>query len=175
MTSSSFPSSSINSETGEIFTFKPPFLRSPYNYSMDLVSLETGLSCPEPTLAQQHSKDEADINIILERFGQGQALPENFRSPQYGDFTDVTDFHTATQAVREAQESFNSMPAKLRARFHNDPAELMDFLADPDNRVEAAKLGLIDPPATSPAPAPAAAPSTPPGSPANGIPASDKP
>lgn len=163
---------SIDSETGEILpvpSFSPPFLRSTYNYSMDEVSAATGLTCPEPTLAQQHSKDEADINIIMERFGQGQQIPENFRAPQYGDFTEVTDFHTAMASVRQAQESFDSLPAKLRARFHNDPQEMVEFLGDAQNREEASRLGLIDPP---PIP-PATTPSTPQSGPASPIP--DKP
>ena len=47
-----------------------PFMRTPYNYDTDEVSVDSGLVCPEPTLAQQQFKDEADINLILERFGR---------------------------------------------------------------------------------------------------------
>ena len=48
---------------------KVPFLRTPYNYDVDKVSDETGLSCPEVTLAQQNFKDETDINYIVRQFG----------------------------------------------------------------------------------------------------------
>ncbi|WNK13791.1 MAG: internal scaffolding protein [Microvirus sp.] len=122
---------------------KPPFLRTPYNYNTDSVSLENGLLCPEPTLTQQSAKDETDINIIMERFGRGQALPDSFRAPTYGDFLGITDYHSAMNAVAQAGEAFDAMPAKLRSRFDNNPANLISFLSDPSNRVEAESLGLV--------------------------------
>lgn len=127
-----------------------PFIRTPFNYDTDSVSLSTGLSCPDPTLAQQSFKDECDINTIMRRFGQGAELPENFRSPQYGDFDQVADYQTALNAVRQADEAFMAMPADLRARFHNQPQELLDFLADGTNKAEAIKLGLIPRPEPAP-------------------------
>jgi phage internal scaffolding protein len=138
---------------------KPPFLRTAYNYDMNAVSDETGLFCPEPTLAQQSGKDEADINIIMAKFGQGQALPENFRPPQYGDFVGINTYHDAMNQVALANEAFDTMPAEMRARFHNNPVELMAFLDTETNRPEAIKLGLIPPPPevvpTPPEPSPA--------------------
>lgn len=134
-----------------------PFVRSPYNYNMSLVSDETGLKCEDPSLAQQHSKDECDINIIMERFGRGQALPEGFRAPQFADFSGIGDYHTAMNRVAEANEAFDAMPAQLRARFNNDPAELMAFLDNGENRSEAIKLGLVPPPPPAPENPPQAA------------------
>ena len=54
---------------------KLPFVRNPYNYDMAAVSQETGLKCQDPSLAQQHMKDECDINVIVERFGVTGQLP----------------------------------------------------------------------------------------------------
>lgn len=139
----------IDSITGEILPL--PFLRTPYNYSMDQASVDTGLECLDPSLAQQHERDDADINVIMRRFGQGHALPESFRAPQYGDFTGVGDFRSALDAVRQAEASFMSMPPDLRARFHNNPQELLEFLGDVGNRSEAMKLGLIPEPPGQPA------------------------
>ena len=39
-----------------------------------------------------------------------------------------------------------ALPAHLRARFENDPAQLIDFLGDENNRSEAEKLGLLEVP-----------------------------
>jgi len=122
---------------------KVPFLRTPYNYDVDKVSDETGLSCPEPTLAQQNFKDECDINVIVRNFGLTGELPGQPLSPQYGDFTGVLDYHSAVNAVLAAQDDFMELPAQLRSRFNNDPAELIDFLANEQNREEAIKLGLV--------------------------------
>lgn len=100
------------------------------------------LECLDPSLAQQHFKDETDINVLLERFKVTGQMPQGVRLPTYGDFTGVTDFRSAQEAVLNARNAFMDLPASLRARFENDPQKLMDFLADPANSDEAVKLGL---------------------------------
>jgi len=120
------------------------FVRNPYNYDMNKVSDETGLECKDPSLAQQHMKDECDINVIVERFGVTGELPTSPIPPQYGDFSGVTDYHTAINAVRASEEAFMALPAKIRARFDHDPNALLQFLNDPINRDEAIEIGLID-------------------------------
>lgn len=123
------------------------FLRAPGNYDPDVVSNETGLACdPDEGVTQQSFKEECDINVIVERFGLTGQLPENLRMPVSGDFTGITDFQTAMQVVREAQEEFMRVPADIRERFNHDPGKLIAFLGDDKNREEALKLGLIDPP-----------------------------
>lgn len=119
------------------------FLRTPYNYDTMEVSNETGLSCPEETLAQQHAKDECDINTIVRRFGLTGELPNGVRAPQDGDFTAATDYHTAMNAVIAANNSFMQLPAQVRARFNNDAGAFVDFCSDEKNRAEAKALGLI--------------------------------
>lgn len=125
---------------------KVPFLRTPYNYDVDKVSDETGLTCSDPSLAQQNFKDESDINYIVRQFGLTGELPGQTISPQYGDFTGVLDYHSAVNAVLAAQDEFMDLPAQMRARFDNDPAKLIDFLGNEENREEAIKLGLVDKP-----------------------------
>ena len=124
---------------------KSIFIRTAFNYDADEVSAETGLSCSEPTMAQQQFRDEADINIIMERFGRTGELIAPARMPQYGDFNGVSDYHTAMNAVIEAQASFDALPAKIRATFDNDPGRFVEFCLDDSNRDEAVKLGLVAP------------------------------
>lgn len=130
------------------------FLRTPYNYDTAAASNESGLNCnidPEtgeltPSLTQQSFKDECDINIIMERFGRGVTPPENFKTPQYGDFTGITDYQSALNAVMEADDEFMSLPANIREQFRNDPQQLLEFVADENNREKAIELGLIKKP-----------------------------
>jgi phage internal scaffolding protein len=129
---------------------KVPFLRTPYNYDVDKVSDETGLLCEDPSLAQQNFKEETDINYIVRQFGLTGELPGQTISPQYGDFTGVLDYHSAVNAVLAAQDEFMDLPAQMRARFDNDPAKLIDFLNNEENREEAIKLGLVDMPISTP-------------------------
>lgn len=121
------------------------FLRTPYNYDTMQASDETALRCDDPSLAQQHAKDECDINTIVRRFGLTGELPSGVRMPQYGDFTGVTDYHSALNAVIAAQDSFSQLPADVRSRFNNDPAAFVDFCMNEENRAEAEKLGLVAP------------------------------
>ena len=120
------------------------FLRTPYNYDTDAASNESGLACEEPTLAQQHHKDECDINYILQKFNVTGLLPSAPLSPRYGDFTGIGDYHTALNRVIAAQGEFDALPAQIRARFDNDPSKLIEFLENEKNRPEAEELGLVE-------------------------------
>jgi phage internal scaffolding protein len=120
------------------------FLRTPYNYDTDAASNESGLACEEPSLAQQHFKEECDINTILQKFNITGLLPEAPLSPRYGDFSGIGDYHTALNRVIAAQDEFEGLPAQIRARFDNDPAQLIEFLQDENNRPEAEELGLVE-------------------------------
>jgi phage internal scaffolding protein len=122
-----------------------PFLRTPYNYDRDAASNESGMACEEPSLTQQHFKDETDINNILRQFNITGLLPESPLSPRYGDFTGINDYQSALNAVIAAESEFEALPAQIRARFNNNPEELIQFLENDANRQEAEKLGLVDP------------------------------
>jgi phage internal scaffolding protein len=120
------------------------FLRTPYNYDKDAASNESGLHCEDATLAQQHFKDECDINNILRQFNITGQLPGQPLTPRYGDFSGISDYHTAMNRVIAAQDEFDRLPAQIRARFDNEPANLIEFLENSDNRQEAEDLGLVD-------------------------------
>jgi phage internal scaffolding protein len=120
------------------------FVRNPYNYDMALASEESGLTCKDPSLAQQHMKDECDINILVERFGVTGSMPVAPIEPSYGDFTGVSDYHTALNKVKAADEAFMALPAKIRAKFDHDPNALLNYLQNEENRDEAIQIGLID-------------------------------
>lgn len=119
-------------------------VRSLFNYDRDEASNASAIVCDEPTLAQQHFKDQCDINRIVKQYAATGEVPANTRMPLPDDFVGITDYHTAMNAVRRGEEAFNALPALLRERFKNDPAEFVDFCLNPDNKAEAAKLGLVD-------------------------------
>jgi phage internal scaffolding protein len=121
------------------------FLRTQYNYDHNAASNASGLVCEEPTRAQQHHKDECDINVILERFGKTGQLPVNAISGTYGDFSGVHDYHTALNTLIAAESEFDGLPANIRKQFGNEPANLIEFLNDPKNKDQAIELGLVKP------------------------------
>lgn len=130
---------------------KEVFLRTPYNYDMDAASDEAGISfVGTESRTQQQFAEEADINTIVRRFGLTGQMPENIGFPEYGDFSEVHDYQTSLNILREADEAFLRIPAEIRARFANDPQQLLEFLHDGNNRDEALKLGLIPKPPEKP-------------------------
>lgn len=124
---------------------KPPFLRTPYNYDTNKASDEAGLECLDPSLTQQQFKEEADINTIVDRFLRSGVMPTPVNMPQYVDYEGVFDFQSAMNVVRQADENFMRLDAKVRARFNNSPQEFLEFFANPDNTDEAVRLGLAIP------------------------------
>lgn len=135
-----------------------PFFRSAYNYDRDLASNEAGLRCADVSLTQQQFKDDCDINILVERFGIAEVAARNVRAPVFADFHGVFDFQTAMNAVVAARESFLQMAPRVRARFHNDPAEFVEFCSDEANAAEMERFGLaVAKPVVAPAIAPSAA------------------
>lgn len=119
----------------------------------DEASVATGLACPEDDdKAVQSAKDDADINVIVRRFGVTGSMAVPNLQPFYGDFSEVEDYHTALNRVLEADAAFMQLDAQVRKRFDNDPGKLMEFLDDPNNYDEAEKLGLLKPKPIDPAP-----------------------
>lgn len=111
----------------------------------DVESLMTGLECLDVSRAVQSSRDEVDINTIVRRFGLTGQLPHDLAVPQFADFDEVHDFHSAMNLIGQARDSFMAMPADVRERFDNDPQGLVAFVSDPANLEEMRKLGIAVP------------------------------
>lgn len=136
----------------------PPF---EWRHQFDPVRdrLERTLSdivCADESLTVQAAADGTDINILVRRFGLDKAgIPPAVLDPSYfGDFTDTPDLRSALEQLRTAQAHFDALPPGLRARFRNSPADLWDFVNDPDNVDEAVRLGLFRRPEEPPTPIP---------------------
>lgn len=128
-------------------------VRIPGMYDTDKASDECALFCQDKSLTQQSFAEEADINTIIRRFGLDGPLPQGVRMPSYGDFTGLKTYEDAWEVLNAAQESFYAMPARVRARFENDPAQFVAFCSDPANAQEMKELGLVEP-SQAPVPAP---------------------
>lgn len=121
------------------------FVRSPYNYDSDVDSFVSGVDCSDdPSRAQQHMRDECDINVMVARF-VNTGIPDAPPFPTPPDFDQVFDFQSAMNVIVEGREAFAALPSRTRARFQNDPGQFLAFVHDDRNRAEAVSLGLIDP------------------------------
>lgn len=127
------------------------FVKSAYNYDGDVDSFKSGIDFSDsPSLAQQHFRDECDINVMVQRF-QRTGVPDSPPVPPgVQDFSQVHDFQSAMQVIIESQSAFASLPSRLRERFGNDPSRYLEFVYDEANRDEAVKLGMIPAPPPPP-------------------------
>lgn len=96
---------------------------------------------------QQHFADACDVNKLMKKYKNINAIPpEHFKNHGrgvYGDFSEIGDYHSAFAAVANAQDAFMKLDASIRARFRNDPQELLNFVNDDRNYDEAVKLGIV--------------------------------
>lgn len=121
-----------------------------------------GIVFTEPSVTQQHFKDETMIDNILQKYAETGFLTDPFtpkRPIQFGDFSGVTDFQTAQNAIARATEYFESLPSRVRASFNNSPSDFLQALNDPEQRSKLEELGFVAP-AEDKAPEPSKEPQT---------------
>lgn len=108
----------------------------------------------EPSLTIQSAADECDINRMIDRYNRTGSyhglISQPSAAPSFGDFSDVSSYHEAQNKILAADSAFAALPAAVRDRFRNNPAELISFLEDPNNFDEARLLGLVPPVEVSP-------------------------
>lgn len=101
------------------------------------------LFCDEGLTEQSH-KDSCDINVIMAGYNKTGLVPVcTDQVPLSGDFSQVSDFHTALNVVIQAQESFDLLPAEWRKEFNHDPSEFLAALDDPAQKARLLKAGVI--------------------------------
>lgn len=166
------PPSSSSSST---FIHSPPFKKPshPYHSNPPTTPFKTAYGCkvklplitpPDQGRTKQSFKDECDINAIMARYQKTGILDfAEKHEPQYGDCTGV-EFQQGMEIVARARSMFEDLPATVRARFENDPRQMLDFVQHEKNREEAIALGLVRP-MTAQAPTPPDSPKPPAGAP----------
>lgn len=121
---------------------------------------------------KQSFSEESNINNIMKKYEKTGMLDHlNKYEGQYGDFIAAPDYHTAMNAIRDAGDLFMEIPATIRAKFENDPAQFLAFVQDKDNIDEMRKMGLargpnitepdLPPEAPGPVPEPTGDPTSP--------------
>ena len=99
---------------------------------------------PKTDRTKQEFAKECDVNRVLAHYEKTGLLAHvNKYQAQYGDFSDIHDYHGAMTAVVEAQAAFEGLPSKIRSRFANDPGAFLEFISDPANEDEARRIGLL--------------------------------
>lgn len=122
---------------------------------------------PEKSATKQSFAEECDINNIMAKYRvTGLVDHTSAHGGVYTDLPTEIDYHENLNSVIAAEQAFQSLPAKMRAKFDNDPAKFLGFVLNPDNKAEIDEMGLglhESPPAAPAAPAPAPDPEPEPG------------
>ncbi|WNK13385.1 MAG: internal scaffolding protein [Microvirus sp.] len=121
------------------------YLRVIGDYDAELLSDETALRCEDESLTHQEFKDESDINTIIDRFGIGENPVEAQQWVTNVDIAEAPDnYMDVMNQLNDARDQFMSLPAKVRSRFDNSPAQFVDFVSDSANLPEMVSLGLAE-------------------------------
>lgn len=95
-------------------------------------------------LTDQSLKKLCCINNIVEKFSKTGLLPENTKIPQYLDMSHVPTLEESYDVTIRASKAFYALPSQLRKLIDNDPSELLNFIANDENKEICLKYGLIE-------------------------------
>lgn len=100
------------------------------------------------SMTRQSFAKDADINNIMAKYAVSGVLVDpndvdSARLPHFGDFSDLVDYPTLVGRINQAQADFMTLPSGVRARFDNSVENLLDWIADPKNVVEAVSLHVL--------------------------------
>ena len=116
----------------------------PTRYSASRRGYVVGVDCSgDKPLTVQSDKDACDINKIMARYQKTGELPPGLQNGNYGDFSEVGEYHDALVRIEQARAQFMALPAKVRERFGHNPARMLAFVADKANLEEAYSLGML--------------------------------
>lgn len=97
-----------------------------------------------PTAEQLAAAGLAGTGFYIDQTGDRSLAPE-------AAFIEAKDFEHAVQITQRAKTQFALLPARVRARFENDPKLFLEFINDPANNDELYELGLkVRPPVKEP-------------------------
>lgn len=126
----------------------PKFMTA-YNRD-EFPAVQAGLVCETASQTLQEFRDEADINLLVNRYKNTGSFynPLNppageRRMPEFLDCTQVPDLMEAQKMVAEAQRLFDALPAAARDWCGHSPAALLAAWHNPQLRptVEALMSG----------------------------------
>lgn len=108
-----------------------------------------GLDTGSESKVQQNLQSQTDINQVVGRYkktGLLQSTRNLSMQPQKGPVFGVypfEDFQDAYNHIQQVKQDFMALPARVRQRFDNNPSNVVRFVDNPANAVEAIKMGLF--------------------------------
>lgn len=112
-------------------------------FDADYVSSDYDTEVSSETIVQQHLKSQCDINKVLERWLKTGFLDHEKKvNAQYADVSNL-DYRYALDTTIRAEESFMSLPSRLRRDFDNDPAQFLEWMQSDVDIEKKQEFGLL--------------------------------
>lgn len=89
---------------------------------------------PEVGLTKPEFKESCDINHILKKYQKTGVIPQLYKDPLYGDFSEVADYQAACDLAIQAQAQFDGLPSEVRKRFGNNPEKFLEWVEKADEK-----------------------------------------
>lgn len=108
------------------------------------------------SLTQQSESEFTTIRAYIDKYTRLGVLgnPARFSEAEFGDFASLPrDFGEAVDLINSVNEVFRALPAKVRARYGEDPARFAEALSDPAEIAALTQEGFIIPPKADEQPA----------------------
>jgi phage internal scaffolding protein len=104
------------------------------------------LDCGTEQITKQSHKAECDIHNILKQYQRTGIIThvQNAR-PTYTDLPSDMDYQNALNTMIAAEAAFNDLPARVRAKWDNDPAAFLAAFSDPQQEATLREYGLLKP------------------------------
>lgn len=94
------------------------------------------------SMTNQSEAPQADINWIVRRYHNGEALPV-IDGGQFIDVSEIESYEQVVDRIAEFSNVFSQFPAEVRERFKNRAELFADFVVDPANFDEGVRLGIF--------------------------------
>ena len=102
-----------------------------------------GFQTTGDSLTQQSHAAQADVRNIIKQYDRtGLIANVNKGIAQYGDYSEINEYAEALNMVREANESFATIPSHIREQFNNNAGLFFEFATDPKNSEKMIQMGL---------------------------------
>ena len=97
-------------------------------------------------VTKQSHKAECDINTILSQYKKTGIINHiNTNQPMYTDLPSDIDYQTSLSILQQSQQTFDSLPSKVREYFENNPALFLAAFHDPSQADYLREWGFLNP------------------------------
>lgn len=99
-------------------------------------------------IVKEEFRDEANINSIMAKAQRTGILVDpakinTARTARFDNLGTPRTYQEIQNQMVQLNKEFEKLPSEVRLMFHNDPGNMLDYMADPANEEDCIQLGLM--------------------------------